>query len=528
MLNVFSIRTLLVLTLLCLVGEPAWAKLTLGLVPGGNRLLQTEPQAQRLTSFLENRLGEPVQVRIFEEEQTLYDWLVRYQTVDLAVFSRPFFEQQRPWDFQHLADYLGGGRQPSPLVARRGLAPRWLREIPQLLFAMEADREGSAALRELGIQRFVPPGTPISAAPPATELKPSLLGRTEQQPVQQPSAPPAETGQQPAADQQPVAAPAAEAPPPAPEMPPTEESPPAAVTSAPPPPPSEPAPPPPAPPVVKPAPAEPPRAKIAPQQSYQVEKLTEGIFAAIAKPGSRASANAFFVVGDAYVIAGGAHMTPEAIADLSAAIAGVTQLPLRYFILAHHHKGYSHIDFDFPPEVDVIMSWQAWQAVDGEVRKASYPVLFYSDGLTLKLGGRTIILTNMGKGHSEGDTLVFIPEASVLFTGDLAYVKSAAFMGDGHMQDWVLALEFMERLGAAKVIPGYGPVGTGRDLGAFKDYLKAFLTEVLKHIEAGDTLEQTLRKFSLPEYQNLEGYARLLRPNLERAYRDLQQNLLKQ
>ncbi len=534
MSSICNSRMLLALMLLCLIGQPAWAKLTLGLVPGGNRLLQNEIQAERLAGFLTARLGEPVQIRAFGSEQTLYDWLVRYQTVDLAVFSRSFFEQQRSWDFQHLADYLGssrpGGGKPDALVARRGLNPYWLREIPPILFTMEADGQGAGVLRELAIQRFVPPGTPLVSAQPEAGLKPSLLGQAE--PLAPTPAAPAPTVEEPlpvplpqTAPKPAVSLPVVEASPPvAPAVPPPPPSPPAVETSALEKPPSPP------PPAEKPRPAEPRQQKpeVAPQQSYSVEQLVTGIYAAVARPGSRASSNAFFLVGDAYVVAGGAHMTPEAIADLSAAIAGVTDKPLRYFILAHHHKGYSHIDFDFPPEVDVIMSWQTWQALDGEVRKTSTPALFYSDGLTLKLAGRTIILTNMGKGHTEGDTLVFIPEASVLFTGDLAYVKSAGFLGDGHMQDWVLALEFMERLGAEKIIPGYGPVSTTRELTAFKDYLKAFLTEVLKHIEAGDSLEKTVASFTLPEYKNLEGYGRLLRPNVERAYQDLQKNLLQQ
>ncbi len=262
------------------------------------------------------------------------------------------------------------------------------------------------------------------------------------------------------------------------------------------------------------------------QNSYEVEELANGVYAAIAKTGGRATSNAFFLAGNSYVVAGGAHMTREAIADLFAAITGVTDLPVRYFILTHHHPGYSHIDFDWPPGVDVITSWQSWQSLDKEVRKVEFPLMFYSEGMTLKVDQRTVILTNMGKSHTDGDTIVFLPESSVLFTGDLLYVDSVGFMGDGYMQEWVLALEFIERLGAQKIIPGFGPVSGNREINRFKTFFKDFLTEVLRRIEAGDSQEKTAGSFSLPQYQTYEGYDQFMRGNVERAYQDLKKNLL--
>lgn len=261
------------------------------------------------------------------------------------------------------------------------------------------------------------------------------------------------------------------------------------------------------------------------QESFSVEKVAEGVYAAIARPGGNATSNAFFVEGRDYVVAGGAHLTKETVADLVAAVAATTAKPVRYFVLPHHHPGYSHIDFDFPPGKDVLMSWQTWQGLDGEVREIAYPVLFFSEGLTLKTGDHTIILTNIGRGHTDGDTLVYLPETGVLFTSDLLYVDSVGYMGDGHMQDWVLALEFMEGMAVEKIIPGYGPVSTKAKLEAFEAFFRDFLTAVLKHIEEGDTLEETLRTFSLPQYRDYDGYDRFLKTNVERAYRDLKETL---
>ncbi len=260
---------------------------------------------------------------------------------------------------------------------------------------------------------------------------------------------------------------------------------------------------------------------------YRLEKLADGVYAAIAQPGGPATSNAFVVEGRDFVAAGGAHMTREAIGNLFTVIAATTSKPVRYFILSHHHQGFSHIDFDFPPGVDIITSVQTWQALTGEVRKPTTPSIFFNDGMTLKVPPHTIVLTNLGEAHSSGDLAVFLPESRILYTGDLLYVRSVGYMGEGHMRNWIFALDFLGELGAGRIIPGYGPVCGGAELDEFRTYFRDFLSTVVAHIEKGDSLEQTMKSFTLPRYATYEGYSRFLRPNVERAYRDLKQDLAK-
>ena len=266
------------------------------------------------------------------------------------------------------------------------------------------------------------------------------------------------------------------------------------------------------------------RAAAGDQPSYAVELLAENIYAALTLPGGHASSNAFFVVGPEYVLAGGAHMSKEAVNHLVTAIATITDKPLRYFVLAHHHRGYHHIDYEFPAGVDLLISWPTWKTMDEEKRKPERPAFFFTDGLTLKLGETTVIMTNMGRAHSEGDTLVFFPEAEILFTSDLAYGESVGYLGDGYMEDWLLALEFIERLGAKKIIPGFGPPSDNRVIAEFKTYFRALVSEVLKHIERGDSLERTVRSLRLPDYAELKGYEQFLGANVRRAYLELKGN----
>lgn len=260
------------------------------------------------------------------------------------------------------------------------------------------------------------------------------------------------------------------------------------------------------------------------QSSFLIEPLAPSVFAAIAKSGGQATTNALFVIGRDYVVAAGAHMTKPVIEDLYKAIAARTNKPVRYFVLAHHHTGYTYVDFDFPPGQDVLMSWQTWKNIDGEIRKPEYSSIFFNEGLTLKPGGVSVVLTNIGKGHTNGDLVVFVPEAEVVFASDLLYVNNVGYMGSGYMTDWLLALDFLEQLGARQIIPGTGPVSGPDEVYEFSQFFRDFLTAVLQYIERGESLEQTLASFDLPKYHGMDGYDQLIKLNLKRAYEDLSNN----
>ncbi len=255
--------------------------------------------------------------------------------------------------------------------------------------------------------------------------------------------------------------------------------------------------------------------------SYRLEKLADGVYAALAQPGGQAISNALIVAGDQYAVVAGAHLSREAINELIASVASVTPAPIRYFVLTHHHSGYSNVDFDFPTGKEIIMSWQTWQQLDRESRELNNPVLFFSEGMTLKLGNISLVLTDLEQGHAEGNLVVFVPEASTVYTGDLLAVGSVGWMGDGRMQDWILGLEFIESLDARKVVPGQGPVVGNPEVAAYKDFLRDFLTEILHHIEKGESLKQTIRRFKLPRYQNLADFGRFREDNIRRAYEEL-------
>lgn len=262
-------------------------------------------------------------------------------------------------------------------------------------------------------------------------------------------------------------------------------------------------------------------AKPATAANYGIEKVAEGVYAALVLPNSKAASNALIIVSSYQVILAGAHFVPEGIRELTEEIAKITPLPLRQVILTHHHRGFNYVDFDLPADAEVITSWQTWQALKSESREFRNPVLFFDKGLTLQRGKLTIILSNTDAGHSSGDVFVYLPAEGVLFTSDLFFNDVVGYMGDGHMREWVINLEMLEGLDARAVVPGLGAVTDSAGIRRFRLFFKDFLTEVLRHLEKGENLAQTKKSFRLPQHANLPGYKTFFEINAERAYSEL-------
>lgn len=256
---------------------------------------------------------------------------------------------------------------------------------------------------------------------------------------------------------------------------------------------------------------------------YQVQKVADGIYAALAAPGGKAGSNAMFFVAGQRVVIAGAHFSKEGIAELLAEVAKNTHLPVKYVIITHHHRGYSYIDFDFPPGVEIITSWQSWQALRSEHRELKNPVLFFETSMHLQSEKQSVILTNADRGHAEGNLVVLFPAEGILFTSDLVYNNVIGYMGDGSMREWVMALDVFDSMDIRTVIPGLGKVTDLAGVRHFKLFMKDFLSEVIAHIDQRHDLARTKQLFRLPAYEAWPGYRDYLNINLERAYKDLKE-----
>ena len=126
---------------------------------------------------------------------------------------------------------------------------------------------------------------------------------------------------------------------------------------------------------------------------------------------------------------------------------------------------------------------------------------------------------NAGAGHSSGDTIVYLPTERILFASDLLFNDTVGFMGEASIHEWGERLDMMEKLAPSIVIPGVGKVSDSGAIERFRKFYRAFMTEIIRNVEKGNTLSQTRKEFSLPQYKSLPGYDTFLGINLERAYK---------
>lgn len=254
---------------------------------------------------------------------------------------------------------------------------------------------------------------------------------------------------------------------------------------------------------------------------YQLVKITDSVYAAIAQPSSKSVSNAFFVVTDYEVILAGAHFTKEGVKELYRGIAEVTPFPVRQIILTHHHKGLNYLDFDLPENAEIIVSVDIWQTLKGEAREFKNPTVVFENALTLNKRKTPVIIMNTGPGHSSGDTIVFLPKERILFASDLLFNDAVGFMGEASVREWGESLDLIDELAPAVVIPGVGSVADSGSVEKFRGFYRAFMTEVIRNVEKGNTLLRAKKEFSLPQYKSLPGFDSYFDVNFERAYKQI-------
>ena len=257
--------------------------------------------------------------------------------------------------------------------------------------------------------------------------------------------------------------------------------------------------------------------------NFKFQKLREGIYAAVALPGSKAASNCLIIITTYQTIIAGAHFVPEITKELFDYIKSVTPLPVRSIILTHHHRGFNYIDFDLPANAEIIASGQTWQSLKSEFRQINNQVTFFDRSLTMKRGNTLIVMNNTEEGHSEGDVFVYLPEEKILFTSDLVFNGVAGYMGDGHFREWISIQELLLDIDARDVVPGLGEVTTSEGILGFLTFFRDFTTEVLRLINTRLPAETAKHFFNLPQYEKMPGFRAFLDVNFKRAFNQLKE-----
>jgi cyclase len=244
---------------------------------------------------------------------------------------------------------------------------------------------------------------------------------------------------------------------------------------------------------------------------FQLKLIGPNIWAAIDDAKGDAGANAGFVVGDDSVAVIDTFENEAAAKALLAQIHSLTHLPIKFVVNTHYHLDHVAGNRVFAQHGAVVVghhSVRAWIHTEnlkffGEkikpeekamVENLLAPEVTYDTGVTLFLGSRRIEVTYM-QGHTGGDSVVSIPDAGVVFCGDLFWRHTLPNLIDATTSTWISTLsEFTEEKSdtlpnsalprAVIFVPGHGDVGNAEDVAEFQGYLTWLRGAVKKSVDA--------------------------------------------
>lgn len=121
------------------------------------------------------------------------------------------------------------------------------------------------------------------------------------------------------------------------------------------------------------------------------------------------------------------------------------------------------------------------------------PTRTFSGEMTLNIGGREIQLIEVGPAHTQGDLMVYVPDAQTLFSADVLFIDSTPVMWAGPTQNWIAALDRILVLDVTIIVPGHGPITDKNGVQPVKEYLLFVQAEVEKRHQAGLSPQQAAR-----------------------------------
>jgi len=235
--------------------------------------------------------------------------------------------------------------------------------------------------------------------------------------------------------------------------------------------------------------------------------------------------NTGIVIGDDAIMVIDTQATPVMAQDVIRHIRTVSDKPIRYVVLSHYHAvrvlgasgyGAQHViasrdtydlivergEADMKSEIERFPRlFQAVESVPG----LTWPSLVFEKRMTLWIGKLQVELMQIGRGHTKGDTVVWLPEERILFSGDLVEYQTTPYTGDAYLADWPATLDAIAALKPAKLVPGRGAaLQNETQVAAGLDGTRAFITEMFGAVKAGAASGKDLRTVYKETYAALK------------------------
>ena len=236
--------------------------------------------------------------------------------------------------------------------------------------------------------------------------------------------------------------------------------------------------------------------------------------------------NTGIVIGDDAVLVADTQATPAMAADVIRRIREVTDKPIQYVVLTHYHAVRVLGASAYQPQ-QILASQDTYDLIveRGEQDKASeigrfprlfrnvetvppgltWPTMTFTGKMTLWLGKLEVQLLQLGRGHTKGDTVVWLPQERTLLSGDLVEFDATPYAGDAYFQDWPRTLDNIAALTPLALVPGRGPALQGEDqVRKALEVTRGFVSDVWASVSAGVAAGRDLKTVYRETYERLK------------------------
>lgn len=278
------------------------------------------------------------------------------------------------------------------------------------------------------------------------------------------------------------------------------------------------------------------------EKKISFDKIGDGLYAFTAE----GDPNTGVIIGDESVMIVEAQATPRLARKVIECVRSVTDKPISHLVLTHYHavrvlgaSAYGARETIMSDVARTMVAERGQEDWDSEFARfprlfegheeipgLTWPTTTFSDSMTVYLGERRIQIAKLGRAHTAGDAVVWVPDQEVMFTGDIVEYHSACYCGDGHFRDWPQTLENIARYEPQAIAPGRGDALVGAEMvrkaiDNTADFVRSTYKPVEKVVARGGTLKQAwdaVRSECDPKFSDYAIYEHCLPFNVARAF----------
>jgi glyoxylase-like metal-dependent hydrolase (beta-lactamase superfamily II) len=256
--------------------------------------------------------------------------------------------------------------------------------------------------------------------------------------------------------------------------------------------------------------------------------------------------NSGVIVGDDGVMVVDAQATPVMAQQVIDRVKKVTDKPIKYVLLTHYHavrvlgaSAYRGAEILASAGTRSLIAERGKADMDSEIGRfprlfravesipgLTWPSITFPDQISVWLGKREVRIMHIGRGHTAGDVVAYVPDANVVFSSDLVEYHSACYCGDAHFTDWPATLDRLAEFSASALVPGRGAAlksakQVAEGIALTEDFLTTLYDSVGDTAGKGRTVKEAYdeaRRVMDPKFASFAIYEHCMPFNVSRAY----------